>query len=403
MKTNSADDGSRIPKPLPSEFTLLLLVFVTAFCNVSVFYSFYHYLETIGIPAAWRGFLVGLEPMAAFALRLLVLPWLHLRNAYGMVMASLAMLILVSCAYPFVTTVEGLILLRVFHGMTFVLLTSALIALMVIFIPAERSGQGFSIVSIGSMIPYALIPPLTEILLPHLRNAADIYAGVSVFSVGALLIMAAVRRRITDALKGMDAAMMRRPTLAEIRENFKVRAVPMLLAALLFAYFAHATFFYFMKNLTLQIGTGNVGTFFAVSMAATIAVRLFGARLFDRTEKAGLARLCQIGLCLCLALLPHVRTPLGYYLLAVVYGAGMGVVMPLLNALLFSASPAALRGLNTNLGIFIMDAVYFLTPYLGGALIASGARFGALFSIAAVCVMLSFFMILTLKRGEENF
>ncbi len=56
------------------EFLVLCLIIVAAFCNVSVFYSFYYYLGAIGIPLVWRGFLVGLEPMAAFALRLFVLP-----------------------------------------------------------------------------------------------------------------------------------------------------------------------------------------------------------------------------------------------------------------------------------------------------------------------------------------
>ena len=80
------------------EFFALCLIIVAAFCNVSVFYSFYHYLGDIDVPLVWRGFLVGLEPMAAFALRLLVLPWLHLRNAYAITMSALALLIAVSCS-----------------------------------------------------------------------------------------------------------------------------------------------------------------------------------------------------------------------------------------------------------------------------------------------------------------
>ncbi len=90
------------------EFLALALVIVAAFCNVSVFYSFYHYLGTIGVPVAWRGFLVGLEPMAAFILRLFVLPWLHVRNALSVMMASLFLLVAVSCSYMWVATVPAL-------------------------------------------------------------------------------------------------------------------------------------------------------------------------------------------------------------------------------------------------------------------------------------------------------
>jgi len=54
---------------------------------------------------------------------------------------------------------------------------------------------------------------------------------------------------------------MRRLTIADIRDNFKQHAVVILLLAMLFIYLAHATFFYFMKNLSLQTGVGNVGAF----------------------------------------------------------------------------------------------------------------------------------------------
>jgi MFS family permease len=341
--------------------------------------------------------------MAAFGLRLFVLPWLHVRNAYGVIMAALALLVIVSCSYLFVTTVTAMIILRIIHGTVFVLLTSAVISLMVNFIPSEKSGQGFSTLAVATMIPYAIIPPLTEALLPHVRNAADIYAGVSIFSAAAILLMIALRKRIGNALSGMDAVLMRRLTIADIRDNFKQHAVVILLLAMLFIYLAHATFFYFMKNLSLQTGVGNVGAFFTVSMATMIAVRLFGAAVFDRLNKLRLLMIVLVLLILCLIALPNAGMLSLYYLLAVVYGGSMGIALPILNALIFSASAPALRGLNTNMTLFTLDAGYFLTPYLGGMLITLGAGFGALFYVAAGFTLLCLTLIMALdcrKKGE---
>ena len=214
------------------EFLVLCLIIVAAFCNVSVFYSFYYYLGAIGIPLVWRGFLVGLEPMAAFALRLFVLPWLHARNAYAIAMTSLVLLIAVSCSYLWVTTVPSLIVLRIIHGAVFVLLTASVISLIVNFIPVEKSGQGFSALSIATMIPYALIPPVTEFLLPYVRSTADIYAGVSVFSLAGIFLMMALRGRILAAMGQMDSVLMRRLALREIRENFSRGAVVILLGSM---------------------------------------------------------------------------------------------------------------------------------------------------------------------------
>jgi MFS family permease len=395
------DDLSDPPKLLSFEFLTLCLVMVAAFCNVSVFYGFYHYLGTIGIPVAWRGFLVGLEPMSAFILRLFVLPWLHVRNAFSVMVASLVLLIVASCSYMGVVTIPAMIMLRIVHGAAFVLLTSAAIALVVNFIPKEMSGRGFSILSIATMIPYAVIPPLAEALHPYVRNDADIYAGVSIFALLAILLLAALRRHIGGALRRMDGVLLRRPTLPEIRENLRLHAVAFLLGAGLLIYLAHATFFYFMKDLSLKTGGGDVGIFFTICMVAMIAVRALGGVLFDRMNKLFLLRVGLALLIPCLVLLPHAGSRAVFYLLAGVYGLCLGIVLPLTIALLFSASPPPLRGLNTNLNLFTMDVAYFLIPYLGGGLIAFGAGFAALFYTAAGYVALSLALVVILARRER--
>jgi MFS family permease len=395
-------DISVSPKFLSFEFLVLCLVIVAAFCNVSVFYGFYHYLGTIAIPVAWRGFLVGLEPMSAFILRLFVLPWLHVRNAFSVMVASLVLLIAASCSYMWVVTIPAMIVLRIVHGAAFVLLTSATIALVVNFIPKEMSGRGFSILSIATMIPYAVIPPLAETVHPYVRNDADIYAGVSIFAVLAILLLIVLRRRLGDALRGMDGVLQRRPTLSEVRENLRLRTVVLLLGAGLLIYLAHATFFYFMKDLFLKTGAGDVGLFFTICMATMIAIRALGGVLFDKIDKlvalqAGIALLIP-----CLVVLPHATSHAAFYLLAGMYGLSLGIILPLVIALLFSASPPPLRGLNTNLNLFTLDIAYFLIPYLGGLLIAFGAGFDLLFYVAAGFVMLSLAFIMNLARLPKN-
>jgi MFS family permease len=385
-------------KWLSFEFLALALIIMAAFCNVSVFYSFYHYLGTIGVPVGWRGFLVGLEPMAAFILRLFFLPWLHVRNAIFVMMASLFLLIAVSCSYMWVSTVPALIAVRIVHGAAFVLLTSGAIALVVNFIPKERSGQGFSVLGVAMMIPYAVVPPLTEALLPHVRNEADIYAGVSIFAALAVLLLIALRGRIREALRCSDGVLLRRPTLAEVRENLRLRAVGFLLGAGLLIYLAHAALFYFLKDLALQTGSGDVGLFFTLSMVTMISVRAFGGALFDKMDKLILLQVSLVLLVPCFIALPHADVRALFYLLAGAYGLCMGVSLPLLNALLFSASPPLLRGLNTNLSLFTLDMAYFLMPYMGGLLIAFGAGFELLFYVAAGFVLLSLASVMNLTR-----
>ena len=379
--------AGRSPGGMPFEFNAVCLIMAAASCNISVFYGFYHFLGAAGITAGWQGFLVGLQPMSAFLLRLPILPWLNAANAPRIILLTLPLLMGVSFAYLWAGAVPGLIVLRIVHGGIFALLTSAIVFLAANLIPEGKSGRGFGTLSLAAILPYALIPLLAEAVLPHVRSDADVYAASSVFSLAAILLMLAVRRRVAAALRSGAQLQMRNPTSAEIRANLRHRPVAFLLLALLLAYFTHAVFFFFLKNLSIETGAGDVGLFFGISMSITVLVRTAGARLFDLVEKAAATRGFLVLAALCAALLPHAGTPATYYGLAVLYGLSIGVILPLLNALLFAASPPVLRGLNTNLAIFPPDIAYFLIPYAGGVLIAWGAGFDGLFYLAAGSVL----------------
>jgi hypothetical protein len=189
------------PKFYSFEFLALSLILLCSFCSVAVFFNFYHYLGEIGIPAIWRGFLLGLEPMAAFFFRPFAISLISTRNAFAVMMSSLILMILASCSYLPAVDVPSLVLLRIAHGVVFVLLTTAVIALLVQFIPKEKSAQGFGIVSIVMMMPLATLPPLTERILPLLRNEADIYAGMSLLAIVALVFGLMLRKRLDRVLR----------------------------------------------------------------------------------------------------------------------------------------------------------------------------------------------------------
>jgi hypothetical protein len=272
-------------------------------------------------------------------------------------------------------------------------LTSAAVAMIVNFIPGERSGQGFSAISIATMVPYAVVPPLAERILPYVRNESVIYAAVSLFSVIAIILLLYMRRRIAAAISGMDKVLMRRPTRAEIRDNLRIRPVVVLIISLFLIYLSHATVFYFAKDLTLQNRTGDVGLFFSISMAMMITVRACGGTLLDRVDKFPFLQKVLMVLIPILIILAENTSPAGFYILAALYGMSMGVILPLINALLFLASPTPLRGLNTNLSMLSMDLAYFLVPYLGGTIIALWSAFGILFYLCAGYTVLTLILV----------
>jgi len=377
------NDANSPPRLVTYEFILFCLITIATFCTISIFYSFHHYLVKIDIPPLWRGIIVGLEPMTAFILRLVILPWLQVRDTPAIIAASVVAMIFIGLGYLWASTVASLIVLRIFHGAAIVFLTVAVTALGVNFIPPERSGQAFGIVLIVTIAPYAFIPPIAEAILPYLRNEADLYAGVSIFVFIALLLLAWGWKRITGYLAGMDDALLRRPNRRELFNNFRIAAVRKMLWCFFLVYLVHATLFFFLKDLTLEITAGRVGAFFSIFMTMSIAVRLVGSHYFDRANKKKLLLAGFAAMATCFAVLPTTGSPGLYYLLAGLYGLGMGIIMPVMNALLFTASPPALRGLNVNMTMFTLDLGYFIMPYMGGLLIALGMGFSILFYAGA--------------------
>lgn len=392
-----------IPKPLLSlEFILLAGISFFAFCNMAVFYGFYDYLETIGIPVEWRGVLLGLEPFTAFMLRLLLIPLISAANGARMLLIGLLLLVVALLSYRWATTISSLIVLRILHGAAFVLVVSASITLVVRFIPEERSAQGFSLFSLATLLPYAIMPPLTEWLLPQVASAAEIYAVVSVLAIPAILLLLMGQQRLNLAVAGLDQTLTRRPGRQELQEDLRQPAVLLLLAVNLGVYLVYSTVFYFMKNFAGHLGGGEVGTFFTLSTVTLILTRLLGGLVFDRFPKLRTLKMSMAGLALCLLGLAQADSGEKLAALAVIYGLGIGVCLPLLNSVLFMASPPNLRGVNTNLALFMMDAGFFLSPWLGGAYLAAGGEVGVLFTGCALLLALASALLLAVRLNSGN-
>jgi len=151
----------------------------------------------------------------------------------------------------------------------------------------------------------------------------------------------------------------------------------------------------------LKSGITDVGRFFTISTLVMIALRLSGGFLFDKINKVKVLLFFMALLVPCFILFGHIHSDRMLALMAVAYGLCIGVILPLLNATLFEVSPPHLRGLNTNLALFMMDAGFFLSPYAGGLFLGAGYSISMLFSLCAGFLVLSLVFLAALGRGRE--
>ena len=88
-----------------------------------------------------------------------------------------------------------------------------------------------------------------------------------------------------------------------------------------------------------------------------------------------------------------------FFALAAVYGTCLGIIVPLLNSVIFIASKPDMRGLNNNLMLFTNDMSFFVGPYLGGMILALHLGFYVLFG---TCAFLSLISVLFIRTFPET-
>lgn len=390
-----APAGAESPPQLASfEFVALCAISVLAFSNLAIFYGFYDYLGGIGIAPQWRGPLLALEPLTALVARPFLGHLLTLANGVrfmrvGLVLATASLL-----CYPAVQALWGIALVRVMHGAGFVTLVSGVMGCLAGLMPRERSAQGFGLVSATVLLPYALMPPFVEFLLPHLAAPGLVYAMAAPLMLPAFLLLGPLSRRTRARAAELHPTEAARPSVAEALRGLADPAVASLALANLLLVAGHSVVFFFMRGFALGAGLDNPGAFFTCANAVIILLRVAGGRLLDRMDKGRGLLVSFVGLGALVPLFSLAGGPGALLLMAALYGLGMSFTMPLTNSMMLLLSPQKLRAFNNNLLLVGLDAGFFAGPLLGGLLLANGwshaglfGAGGAAFVLGALCVL----------------
>ena len=364
------------------DFTVLTLVATFGFCNIAVFYGFATYLGRLGVDPAWRGLLLGAEPLAAFCLRPFLSVLVTPRNALTLIRFSLVGTAAALCAYLYARSLGPLLAVRLFHGVTFVCLVSGVTVILVQVIPKGLSGRAFGYFSLASLIPYAVMPPVTEWLLGRVYREDRAYAICSVLVLPALALLIPLGRHLRRRSVG-EADAPARVRVVELRRILALGPVRLVLLANLAMFLCTTLVFFFFKPFALRLGMADPGLLFTVYTVAAIATRLLAGPLYDRLPQEAVLVVSLVGLAACMVGFAVATGPHRLLLLAGAYGGCLGLAMPLLNAVMFDRSSPAMRGTTMNLMLFMMDASYVFGPLAGGALLAAGAGFPSLFLVAA--------------------
>lgn len=375
------------PRSLCNFGFIALNVFVLfAFSNLAVFFNFYGFLGGLPIPPQWSGVLIGVFSASALAVRPVISARLSVGSAVRAVGAGLGLTVVSLMLYAHVDTLVPMLLLRVLHGAAYVITMSASVTLLMVFMPPEKSGQGFGIITIMTLLPYAVIPYVLEHALASVPQAA-IYTYTALLMLPPALLLLPLSRQVrASGAAGAGGASLPGGSLAA---NLRQPRVIMLLLANGLVFCVFSSMFFFLKTFCAMAGLGDPGLFFTVATGVMIATRVVFGPLFDRFDKGVLAAVSLLLFAAGVLMLSVMTSLAVFYAAAVVYGVGVGSATPLMNGLMFTISQPKYRGLNTNLMLEMVDAGFFLGPAACGLALSAGFGPGPILAVCVAALALS--------------
>lgn len=375
-------NGSTANGVFTREFFALNAVMFLTYCNIAVFFQFHDYLGTLPLDPKDFGLLIGLFSLVVMVVRPIISPFLTEANAKRWITVSCALIIATLVLYDFAHDFWSLALVRIAHGAAYVLLATAVLAKLVAGIPRDQSGRAFGIVSVITVLPYAVVPPL----LAPLNRWMGGFEGVLNLSAVFMLLAFPLLRCVNGPAAATDSS-----TGAigwhDLADNLKDHRIPVLLVLSLVVWTSFTPVFYFGKEYGELLRVDNAGWFFTLSTAMEVLVRLVGGPLFDRFDKRKILAGSLAWLAVGYAILAHVSGPLGFYALGLFLGIGWGVVMPILSALIFDLSQPRFRSPNANLAMEMFQAGFFVGPVAGGALLLHGGYSALYYGCAGVILV----------------
>jgi len=373
------------------EFVSLCIVTFLTLCNVAVFYNFHLYLQSLGIGGKRSGFLIGVYSLTAMCLYGVASKEITLNNAYKSMLIGIFIVVVCGMAYLFATDFWSLVLVRVANGIGIFMIMAGCMVLLVAIIPPDQTGMAFSLYSIAMLLPYSIIPSVSDIIMPFMHSPEHIYLVMAIFLIPAAGVLFAIHRRIGSQQLAQSPSTAKGGRLGGEVNNLFRRPVLAVLMVNGVYFVMFAALFFLFKGLAQQRGMNNPGLFFTMQMGVMILIRLFCGQIFDKYSKVALVTIAFLLTGLGFGLLWLVCDVNWILLIAVVFGLGMGLCVPPLNALMYLVTHPRYRGYNANMMMLMVHCGNFIGPFVGAWIIDVGGYDRFLVSAILVATSTSVF------------
>ena len=350
------------------------------------------YADDMGASVALGGLAVGIFSYIA---ALTLIPFGALSDKVGgrrVLIAGLLLFILVPLLYPLVSNVAQLILVRALHGIMCAAIIPTSSALIVSIAPTHKRGAALGWLSSYSLGGMTLGPILGGLLMSHYGFDAAFFACSAVPLVGLILLL--VKQPVLQEKTSEDNPV----TMSDwdwLRNRHAI-------AALLAPFFMTVGSGTIGAHMTLYVGglgvsVGGAGGVITAMYAVSVMVRPPFGTLSD---KVGRKPIIVVGFLICVLAMVFIATFSSFpaiIIAAMLYGAGMGMVMTSSFAMLADASPSTVIGRSMGAANSTLQ-VGMATGATVMGLIVGVSGYESMFEVAAIILGAGLVLVFALMR-----
>ena len=385
---------------LTFEFLSLCCITFAAVCNVSVFYNFHLYLQGIGLSGKEAGFIIGLYSLSAMVLYVTASQFIRLDKTINCMSAGIMLVVGCGVSYLYAEQFWALVIVRIINGMGMFLVMASCMVMLVAIIPQEKSGLAFSLYSVALLLPYSIMPAVSEVLMPLIHKPTIIYMLTACLLLPAAFLVVSLRTRVRNRF--LDQEKNREGVLCKYAERKNLLSKPILAILLVngIYFIIFSSLFYLFEGFAVEKGMKNPGFFFTTQMGVMIAIRLLVGRIFDIFSKVSLVAIALVITGAGFVLLRVMPNQTWLLPIAVLFGLGMGLCVPPLNSLMYLNTRPQFRGYNANMMMLVLHLGSFMGSFFGSWIIAYGG-YDQFLTVAAIIAVgaAGFFLVVNPAKG----
>lgn len=377
-----------------------VLLFVVNLLNSFGFYMtmsiLSKYLTAAGIALSVAGIIVGLFSVTSLIMRPVCGILADRMNKVRLLAAALFLETAGVFGYAVCTAIPFMIVFRMIHGAGFCIISTALIALAIDYIPEKNMGEGIGYLGVSQVISSAAAPGIGIELAEGLS-----YRGVFIISAFFTLTGAVIVLVQKNRLGQCESGKRKKKT--------QKMALNQIIAADVLGYTAVSAAYSFINGIIASYlllfaeekGIAGIGIYYTVCAVCLFIFKPFSGKLVDRK---GLAVAVYPAILLTggsMFLLSR-STGIGMLLIsAVLRSIGQGTAMPALQAECVKLAGKERSGVATSTYFLGGDVAQGIGPMIGG--MAAGVMgYKRMFDGCGILLLMMFVVFYFVEKGRSN-